>query len=291
MLRAHPEIHTSELKEINFFNRDHIKIIRERVGRHYTDLVSTEREYEALFTDPKARFNGDFNPTYIYSLDAPGRIYDYNKNARIIISIREPVSYLRSTHFQNLYNLAEDEEDLLRALALEEKRKSGEEIPELCALPFFLYYSELIRYQKYIENYLKHFPSNQIKIILFDEILDNKLAVYKDLLGFIGVQDIDFIPPEPDRNPSHALRFQFLRKLVLHPGIKKTLMKVIPEKLMPLGVKISHKLFKKETQKPPLSQAAVEQLKSLFQPEVLLLDQYLAEKGLITVDLAKLWGY
>jgi len=291
MLKAHSEIHTSELKEINFFNIDHIKIIRERIGKHYTKLISSEREYEFLFTDPKVRFNGDFNPTYIYSQDAPQRIYDYNKNAKIIIAIREPVSYLRSTHFQNLYNLAEDKEDLISALGLEEKRKAGEEIPELCKLPFFLYYSELICYQKYIGNYVKLFPSNQIKIVLFDDIIDNKFAVYKDLLQFIGVGDVEFIPPEPDRNPSHALRFQFLRRLMLRPGIKKTLMTLIPKKILPVGVKISHKLFKKEVQKPPLSQAAVEGLKSRFQPEVLLLDQYLSTKGLITVDLSKLWGY
>jgi hypothetical protein len=245
MLKAHPEIHTSELKEINFFNSDHIKIIRERVGKHYTELVSTEREYEALFTDPDARFNGDFNPTYIYSKDAPQRIYNYNKNAKIILSIREPVSYIRSTHFQNLYNLAEEEVDLLTAFGLEGKRKAGKEIPELCVLPFFLYYSELICYQKYIENFVKHFPINQIKLILFDDIIDNKLSVYKDLLQFIGVHDVEFFPPEPDRNPSHALRFQFLRRLISHPGINKTLMTFIPKKMLPLGVKISHKLFKK----------------------------------------------
>jgi phage antirepressor YoqD-like protein len=49
--------------------------------------------------------------------------------------------------------------------------------------------------------------------------------------------------------------------------------------------------LKKEVHKPPLSHEAEEELKSRFRPEVLLLDRYLSTKGLIKVDLSKLWGY
>jgi len=291
MLREHPEIYSSPLKELNFFNTDHIEIIKQKLGKHYSEQISSKKEYESLYTHPESPFNGDFNPTYIYSHKAPELIYSYNENAKIIIAIREPVSYIRSTHFQNLYNLSEDEEDLLKALRLEKSRKAGRHIPELCTLPFFLIYSELVCYQKFIENYVKMFPTKHIEIILFDDIVKDKFIVYKDLIQFIGVRDINFKPSEPDHNPSHKLRFKSVRKYLLKPTIKKTILKIISKKMMPAGVKISHRLFKKEEKKPSLSDKALEELKSRFKPEVLLLNDYLSKKGLISVDLCKLWGY
>ncbi|MDF1521149.1 MAG: sulfotransferase [Brevefilum sp.] len=291
MLTEHPEIHSSPLKELNYFNTDHISVIKQKLGKNLPQQVASEADYQSLYVHPNSNFNGDFNPTYIYSEDAPKNIYDYNKNAKIIISIREPVSYLRSTHFQNLYNLAEDETEFLKALSLESLRKQGTNIPQTCVLPFFLYYSELIQYQKFIRRYVEQFPPEQIKVILFDHIITDKMLVYQSLLTFLCVEDIDFRTPEPDRNPSHRLRFKFARKILLNPTINKALLTIIPKKMMPLGVKISHKLFKKEDKKPPLSSEDVNKLKTQFRAEVQLLSDYLCEEGLIDVDLIKLWGY
>jgi len=291
MLKAHPEIHSSPLKELNYFNTDHTSVIKQELGKNLPQLVASEADYQSLYVHPDCNFNGDFNPTYIYSEDAPKNIYKYNNNAKIIISIREPVSYLRSTHFQNLYNLAEDETDFLNALSLEPLRKQGKNIPQTCVLPFFLYYSELIQYQKFIRRYVEQFPLEQIKVILFDHIITDKMLVYQSLLAFLGVEDTAFRPPEPDRNPSHRLRFKFARKILLNPRVNKALLTIIPKKIMPLGVNISHKLFKKEDKKPPLSSEDVDKLKTQFISEVQLLSDYLQENGLIDVDLIKLWEY
>jgi len=291
MLREHPEIYSSPIKELNYFNIDHQEIIEKNLGKNFFKEIKDERDYEKLYVNPNSLFNGDFNPSYIYSQEAPRLIFNYNKNAKIIISIREPVSYIRSTHFQNLYNLIEDEEDLQKALVLEEIRKQGNHIPKKCVLPFLLYYSELIRYKKFISHFVNSFPIDNIKIILFNDILEDKIAVYKELLEFIGVSDKSFIPSESDRNPSHKLRLIFMRKILLTPAVKKAFFLIIPKKMMPQCVKFSHKLFKEEAKKPTISEEKIKDLKSRFRNEILILNDYLTKKGLISVDLNNIWKY
>ena len=291
MLREHPEVYSPSIKELNFFNIDHQELLKRNLGKNYFSVFSSESEYEEAFSQSNLQINADFTPLYIYSEEAPKKIFKYNPDARIIISIREPISYIRSVHFQNLYNLSEDEEDFLKALSLEDERKAGRNIPKNCTIPLFLFYSELVQYQKFINNYASVFPNENIKIIVFDYIVADKFTVYRELLRFIGVNDLNFFPSEPDRNPSHTLRFRALRKLLFYPPIKKFIYNFIPKKLMPFSVKISQSVFKREAKRPIISESELSEIKKRFQPGIEQLNEYLHDNGFITEDLNELWQY
>jgi Sulfotransferase domain len=291
LLKSHPEIFSPDVKEINYFNSDHNLERKKLLGQNYFQLASSDDDYAKFFQDAKDKIKGDFNPIYIFSEEAPRNLFNYNPAARILVSIREPVSFLRSFHFQSLYNLIENEPNFLKALSLEESRRSGHNIPEYCYNPFYLYYSALVEYNKYIKHYVDVFGCNNVKIVLFDDIMEDEYRVYKEILNFLHVKNVDFIPPKPDRNPSHVLRFSWLRKFLFSPPINRWLYTNIPQQLLPLGAKISQKIFKKTQEKPYVSRTEEEQLKIQFRPKVAELDAFLNTTGLLNRDLLTIWGY
>ncbi len=291
MLKSHPEIFSSETKELNYFNSDHIREFMRRLGPDYFQLARSDVDYASFFRGPPGKLVGDFNPIYIFSKEAPRNIHEYNPSAKILISVREPVSFLRSFHFQSLFQLIEDEPNFLDALALEEGRRAGHNIPHYCHHPFYLYYSSLVSYRQQIERYVGSFGAQNIKIILFDDLVADERGSFRDVLTFLNVSDRSFVPPPPDRNPSHALRLAPLRRFLYAPPIKKWLYTQTPRRLMPLGVKISHRIFKKPQDKPFVSVEDIKLLKTRFMPQVIELQEYLASQSLLKRDLLNMWGY
>jgi len=291
LLKLHPEIIAPEIKEINYFNSDHNREAEKHLGADYFQLAKSEAEYLNFFKGGINQFKGDFNPIYIFSEAAPHNIFKHNSAAKILISVREPVSFLRSFHFQSLYNMIEDEPDFLRALALEESRRAGKNIPQHCHNSFHLYYSFLVEYKKHIKRFTDIFGYENVKLVLFDDILENETLAYQSILRFLKVTNMDFMPARADRNPSHALRFAWLRSLIFSPPVKKWLHTKTPQKLLPWGAKISQAVFKKKREKPFVSKTDIDQLKTQFGSNVAELNTFLNESGMLHRDLLTLWDY
>jgi len=291
LLKEHPEIFAPEIKEPKFFCTDINRQIKNNLRDNYFQLINSEEEYANLFRSGENNIKGDFNPFNIFSEDAPRNIYKYNPKAKILISVREPVSFLRSFHYQSLYRLIEDEPDFLKALSLEKNRRANKNIPKYCHYPFFLCYSSLIEYKKYIKRCVDIFPRENIKIILFDDIVKNEIKIYREILQFINAKNLDFVPSNPDRNPSHALRFAWLRKVLFTPSIQKWLHTIIPLRLMPVGAKVSKTIFKKNQKKPFISNEDIKLLKTQYKSAVYELDEYLTKENLFDRDLIATWGY
>jgi hypothetical protein len=127
--------------------------------------------------------------------------------------------------------------------------------------------------------------------MLFDDITENEEKVYQAILRFLNVKSIDFIPSKRKQNRSHALRFAWLRRIVLRPPIKKWLYTKTPQNLMPVGARISQLVFKKEQEKPFVPNEEIAGLKKRFEPNVNELNLFLNKTGLVARDIARLWGY
>jgi hypothetical protein len=291
LLRTHPEFFAPNLKEPKYFSSDIYREMKGHLGDNYYQILQSESEYASLFEGAGDKIRGDFNPFNIFSREAPRNIYDYNSHAKILICVREPVSFLRSFHFQSLYGMTENEPDFLRALSLETSRKNGLNIPQYCQVPSYLYYSQLIEYKTHIKRYIDVFGFKNVKIILFDDVIKNEYGVYRDILRFLNAKDINFTPSLPDRNSSHTIRFARLRKLILNPRIRKWLYTHIPLRLLPVGAKISQKVFKKNQDKPFVSPEDIKQLREKYKINVDDLNNFLQENGVLSHDLCKLWDY
>src|SRR5262245_29668254 len=107
-LAPHPEVFLAP-KEPHFFGSD-IRSIRQ----------VNEAEYLKLFGSAENELRlGDASVFYFYSNVAPQEIREFSPDARIIISLRNPVDMVYSLHSQLVFSLEDEIEDFETALRAE----------------------------------------------------------------------------------------------------------------------------------------------------------------------------
>jgi hypothetical protein len=180
-LRTHPYIFLSDPKEPRYFAED--------MDAHR--YVRTLDDYLALFADatPQQRMLGEASVDYLYSDVALRRIRAFNPEAKIIALVRNPVDMVTSLHRQLLFAQFEDEPDFGRAWQLQAERKQGRHVPSLCRAPAYLQYADACKLGAQVERLLRIFPTEQVKIILLDDLATDTAAVYRNVLGFLGLPD------------------------------------------------------------------------------------------------------
>jgi hypothetical protein len=123
-LRRHPQIFMSALKEPHYFARE---LAYEPPP---ADLPTTLDHYLSLFASARpGELTGDASTLYLWSRTVAHQIARLRPDARIIVILRGPVSFLYSLHLQLVNTSVETEHDLRTALALEEMRRNGRHLP------------------------------------------------------------------------------------------------------------------------------------------------------------------
>ena len=160
MLKAHPEVDMSPEKEVNFFNY------------HYHNGIGW---YEKFFNGcDKNKKTGEYSPTYLSYDQVPGRIYRTVPDARLIISLRNPVDQIYSRY---QYRVNRQRYDRSFEDALKED-------------------SSLIEdafYYKHIKKILERFDRKQILILIYDDLIDDASAFLRSIYRFLNI-DINFVP-------------------------------------------------------------------------------------------------
>ncbi len=182
-LSQHPNIFMPVVKELNYFAADFPNV--QKVA------FQSEADYLRVFApaQPQHLALGEASPFYLYSQVAFENLRAFNPQAKIILSLRNPVDFVHSYHRLNLSLLREDQPDLLRAWELQAARRRGEAIPRSARHPELLLYGELGQYSRYVERLYRIFPREQVKIILFDDLTADTRRVYREVLAFLGVPD------------------------------------------------------------------------------------------------------
>ena len=162
-ISEHPEI-CSPLKDLHFFSRD----------RNWKKGVDW---YNNIFKRCKKKFCiGEISTSYFYSEEAAIRIKKSVPHVNLLVVLRHPVERAIS-HYNN---------DV----------KAGRVSPNLPfseALKLHPEYIENSLYKKHLTNYLKHFPIENIKIILYDDICNDPLEALKGVFRYLSV-DTNFTP-------------------------------------------------------------------------------------------------
>jgi hypothetical protein len=293
LLKQNPEIFVPEYKEPKFFCTDLHRESDEFHGRQVNYPIRTIERYNQLYEDAKeGQLLGDCSPHYTFSKEAAKNIYEYNPEAKIIIFLREPVSFLRSLHFDSLHALNETEEDFLKALELEEDRKRGKNIPPKISAPSYLYYSDWVKYKEQIERFVDLFGKENVKIVFLKEIIEDERRVYRDILKFVGVNNVDFNPDFLiNKNSSRKVRFGFILKALKHSKFWDIAYKLIPVKMYSFLERIFNRIFFKKANKPQLAKEDLITLKKKYYPEVKVLNDYLNKNRLVKYDLIKYWDF
>jgi hypothetical protein len=180
-LSEHARIFMSPVKETNYFATDFPHM--QKVAFHSVD------DYHKLFENAGARHVavGEASPFYLFSKVAFENMRAYDRNAKVILSLRNPVDFIQSYHQLNLSLLREDVSNLAKAWDLYETRKRGEHIPKSARQAELILYQEVGQFGRHVERLFSIFPREQVKIYLFDDLAADPRAVYENILAFIGV--------------------------------------------------------------------------------------------------------
>jgi hypothetical protein len=182
-LNEHPEIFMVD-HETHFFDRN-FSYGKMTQG----DIIN----YEANFSKTNKPIKGEKTPSYCYLKYAMDRIYNYDKNMKLIILLREPISRAFSQYNMNLnkskntLNSVSDSEILNNFINNHQNLGRLEKNTED---------TEIVRgfYDEILEYILSKFPRNNVYIGISEEINENKLKYYNEIYEFLGASKLDKIP-------------------------------------------------------------------------------------------------
>lgn len=220
-LAQHPRIFMSGRKEPRFWSDDlraqgrafHHRIYRRHL-RSLSGLLSLpgciwrharakpERalgidrldRYLALFKGADAerhQYVGEASAESMWSEVAARRIAEFCPEARIIIMLREPLSYIVSMHRESLSGrLGEPVESLQRALSLEPRRRIGEAVPCSVRYPFSVCYRLQAHFDDQVQRFLDVFDRRQIHFVLLDDLAKDTVRSVDAAFAFLGLPAI-----------------------------------------------------------------------------------------------------
>lgn len=194
-LKAHPQVYMSPVKEPEFF-------VEESNWRRGLDW------YRKQFASagPNAVAFGEASTVYTKYprlQGVPQRIAALIPDIRLIYMIRDPITRIRS---QYQYRVAQGAEKAPFEQAVFENPN----------------YVEWSRYALQIDQYLEHFPRDQLLIITSEELRDARQDTMRRVYQFIGV-DANFTPLDLDREfyKTNQCASRSVIPLWLRKGLKK----------------------------------------------------------------------
>lgn len=212
-LREHPGVFFTERKELNYFNTDFSEAYRIRFGAR--KLLQGENDYLLQFKNAnnKHKAIGEGTVWYMYSQEAVKRIRAFNKGAKIIVMLRNPVDMAYSLHGQMILSFNENIEDFETAWKSQETRKRGKGIPRTCLDPKLLQYQDICMLGSQLERIYRIFPKDHVLAILFDDFVVHTREVFEDVLAFLDLE------PEkrlyfPRVNVYETHRLKFINRLL-----------------------------------------------------------------------------
>ena len=172
-LRKHPEIGLPRVKELHYFNKP----------EHEFASFGQASYHEAFNFKAIKRTYGEVTPAYLFSEDAPRRIYEYNHKMKIIAILRNPVDRAFS-HWNMNRKQGKEPYDFETALRIE-KLRATEKIPEQ---DYTFSYSERGLYSEQIRRYQRYFKDHNLLFIQYDDLKNKPELVCNEICKFLNVK-------------------------------------------------------------------------------------------------------
>lgn len=233
-------------------------------------------EYHACFShaSPSDFVFAEGSVFYFYSDSAIRKILQYNPSAKFVVVLRNPIDLVYSLHGKLLSQCDENISDFSVAWNLQSDRRAGKSIPALCADSKVLQYSEMGKIGTRMKFIMSMIPDENLKIIIFDELINNSDAIAKDLLEFIGISPAS-IPLLPRENSHSINRRNIISNTIKAAVVFKNSVPVIRNFRFGVYSRLLD-LSSRPGVRANLSPNVRALLSSEFQPEVRLLSELLA---------------
>lgn len=180
-------------------------------------VIKTRQEYDSICV-PSADdvLLGESSADYLYysSIVVP-YIEKYNRDAKIIIMLRNPVDRAFSA-FSHLKRDGREHLSMSEALLEEENRIAQ-------GWEFIWHYKKAGLYYEDVRRFMEVFPS--VKVILFDEFVNNLDGVMDDVFDFLEVKRIKV--KNVTHNKSGAVRFHSINRIIKSQNLPALVLKRI----------------------------------------------------------------
>ena len=284
-LSGHPGICMSVPKEPAYFATDlRVESDRFHGGPKYFEF-RTEADYAGLFAHCEAgQLRGEASTAYLHSREAAANLQAASPGTKIVVMLREPISFLHSLHMQFVNETTEDEPDFAKALALEPERREGRSIPARVRCPSFLFYRERAAYSAQLERFFAVFSRKQILVLVFEEFRADNEREYRRVLEFLGV-DPTHTPDFREVHGAKAPRSRTLNRMLNMPALKRGAFKALgPARYDSLSKRVAGATMQ-AAPRPDIPESLARELHDELAPEV---DRVSA---LVGRDLREIWGY
>lgn len=187
LLSQHPDIFTTELKELYFFGND--CNYNKGIENYKNNFSNTENYKIKIESSPPYFHKGIrkgsnnehiFNPTE----DSAIRIQKYFPDIKLIFTLRNPINRLYSQYWKNYFQKRE-KLTLHRALEEEYKQIRNKHNSTYC----WIYKNH---YSIHLNHWFSLFPKENIKVIIFEEWTKNKVIINEELMDFLGLKRFNF---------------------------------------------------------------------------------------------------
>ena len=190
-LIQHPEVFMSSIKEPKFFNNLAKGSKLNLEGKGFKKISNFD-QYYSLFNEVKNEVAiGEASPSYLFDEKCAELIYKYLPETKIIAILRQPIDRAYSNFLHARRSGKEKESSFELAFA-----ETGNYIDEKQH-----FYKEKGFYTEQLDRYYKLFPSKNIKILLFEDVVKDPIKTSKEVFDFLNV-DSNFIPEIKIQNKS-----------------------------------------------------------------------------------------
>jgi hypothetical protein len=216
MLQQHPHVGITTPKEPHYFACDEYRAQSRGPG----DDVFVKRfacgkeQYNALFEsfDP-GTLCGDASTGYLhYAAAVAPRVHSFNSGIKLIAILRNPIERAYSSYLYYRSRGRERLSSFEEALEAEPARRRAGWSP-------MWHYLDAGFYSQRLESFLGIFPRSQVFICLFDDLVNRRQEIARELFEFLGVHPIPVnrggsvnISGEPRFTALHHLMFNALTR-------------------------------------------------------------------------------
>lgn len=262
-LSQHPEVFMSALKEPHYFSFPDVKPEFD----NFMPAIRDSHAYQELFTGSEGyKAVGEASPSYLCDAGAAMRIRSTIPDAKIIISLRNPVERAYSHYLMEHHA---GRETLLFDKALEADQSRSQK-----GWGVSFQYVELGLYADQVERYLNAFGRTKVLVILFEDLIRNTTLVMQGVARFLGIDPMGY--PESTFDAVHfpfeASRGVFARTLLRSRPVRVWAKRWIPQKLRRA---VRDRLVYRKSPKPIMEHEIRRTLAHRFAPDLQRLEQLL----------------
>ncbi len=251
ILCEHPEVVVSQKKEIDFFSYHY-----ERGYLWYESQF--ERKSGAIAI-------GENSPSYFNEASVPERVYAYAPNAKILVSLRDPVERALSQH-RHLVRIG---------------YVNGPDYSFETGLKNNPSYIEQGLYASHLRRWRQYFGDDRILVVLMDDIKCNAREVAERVYDFLGVNK-GFIPESLGKrsNESYVPRNRMLYRIVqkTHGKLEQLGFDVIWKFAADIGLRKIYRRYNRVSSAeviPPVREETLMHLRDVFEPDIRELESML----------------